>query len=139
MNTNDIAKMMDLSCVQASSTLDEMQEAVALAKAYDVLAVFVLPAHMPHLIELIGDSDILPAATVGFPSGAATTAGKVAEGVGINISSLLSGDKQYRSNVIPIRNLEKTGEDYALPKHCRPQPFWLAPDTPGSIRAVLPG
>ncbi len=76
---DDIARMLDLSCVRADSTLAEIDESVALARQHGVYAVFVLPAHMPYLVERLGDSPILPAATVGFPGGAATTAAKAAE------------------------------------------------------------
>jgi len=71
--------MIDLSCVQSSSTLDDMADAVALARQYGAAALFALPAHVPYMLELIGDDDFPVGATVGFPSGAATTAGKVAE------------------------------------------------------------
>ena len=43
-----------------------------------------------------------------------TSAGIVAEGVGKNISRLLSDYKAYRSHWISLENLEKTGEGYAL-------------------------
>ncbi len=71
--------MMDLSCVRADSSLAEIDEAVELSSAHGVFALFVLPAHMPYLIERIGDAPVLPAATVGFPSGAMSTAAKVTE------------------------------------------------------------
>ncbi len=74
-----IARMMDLSCVRADSTLAEIDESVALSRKHGIYAVFVFAAHMPYLVEQIGDAPILPAATVGFPSGAASTSGKAAE------------------------------------------------------------
>ncbi|MBT3200405.1 MAG: deoxyribose-phosphate aldolase [Phycisphaerales bacterium] len=79
MDKKEIAAMMDLSCVRADSTLSEIDEAVAISIEHGVFAIFVLPAHMPYLIEKIGDAPVLAAATVGFPDGAASTAGKVAE------------------------------------------------------------
>lgn len=79
MDNEKIAGMMDLSCVRADSTLPEIDEAVALAVEQGIFAVFVLPAHMPYLIEKIGSAQVMPAATIGFPGGAATTAGKVSE------------------------------------------------------------
>ena len=79
MTKNQIARMMDLSCVRANSTLAEIDEAVELSVKHGVYAVFVLPAHMPYLVEKIGDAAVLPAATVGFPGGAASTATKIAE------------------------------------------------------------
>ena len=74
-----IAGMIDLSCVQSSSTLDDIADAVAVARKYGAAAVFVLPAHIPYLKELIGDDSIPIGAVVGFPDGAASTAGKVFE------------------------------------------------------------
>lgn len=79
MDKREIAQMMDLSCLRADSTLGEIDEMVALSVAHGVFAIFVLPAHIPYLIEKIGDADVLPTATVGFPSGAASTNTKVAE------------------------------------------------------------
>jgi len=71
--------MIDLSCVRADSTLEEIDDAVALSVQHGVFAIFVLPAHVPYLVEKIGDAPVLAAATVGFPSGAASSATKVAE------------------------------------------------------------
>ena len=79
LTRTQIAGMIDLSCVQSSSTLDDIADAVALARKYEVAAIFALPAHIPHLKELIGRDKIPMGAVVGFPDGAATTAGKVAE------------------------------------------------------------
>ena len=80
MQIAELARMMDLSCVQAASTLDEMRAAVDLARRHGVCAVFVLPAHTAHLVDLLRDVPATCAgATVGFPSGAASTAGKVHE------------------------------------------------------------
>lgn len=79
MDKIEIAQMMDLSCVRADSTLAEIDEAVELSIAHGVFAIFVLPAHMPYLVESIGAAPVLPAATVGFPSGAMSTAAKAAE------------------------------------------------------------
>lgn len=79
MDNEQIAGMMDLSCVRADSTLKEIDEAVSLAEKYGIFAIFTLPAHIPYLIEKIGGASVVPAATVGFPGGASTTASKTAE------------------------------------------------------------
>ena len=80
MTKTELARMIDLSCVQAGSTLDEICEAVDLARTYGVYAVYSLPAHIPYLVELMGNDPVTRvAATVGFPDGGATTAGKVQE------------------------------------------------------------
>jgi deoxyribose-phosphate aldolase len=106
--------MMDLSCVQASSTLADIEDAVALARQHTVAAIFALPAHVPYLIDAAG-GDIVIGATVGFPDGAATTAGKAAEtkeqlafGCGEfdmvnNIAWLKAGkDDLYRNDVAAV-------------------------------------
>jgi len=80
LSPREIAQMIDLSCVQAYSTLDEIQEAVSTAKKYNCICVFALPAHTPVLIDGLKDRpDILVGGTVGFPDGGSTTAGKVQE------------------------------------------------------------
>jgi len=78
----EIARMIDLSCVRADSSLDEIREMAATAKAHDCICVFALPAHTPMLIDMVSDrDDVLVGGTVGFPDGSATTAGKVAEAI----------------------------------------------------------
>lgn len=80
MTASELARMIDLSCVQASSTLAEIDDAAALAKQHGVYAVYVLPAHVPYLAErLAGNPCTRLAATVGFPDGGASPAGKVHE------------------------------------------------------------
>ena len=75
-----VAKMMDLSCVQASSTREDIKNAAETAKKYNCICVFALPAHTPYLIGLVRDRpDILVGGTVGFPDGGASTKGKVLE------------------------------------------------------------
>ena len=115
MSPKKIARMIDLSCVQSSSTLDDIAGAVDLARQHDVAAVFALPAHIPYMMELVGDSDIMVGAVVGFPDGAATTAGKAAEaaeqlamGCGefdmVNNIAWLKGGKDdlYRNDVAAV-------------------------------------
>ncbi|MFC1762464.1 deoxyribose-phosphate aldolase [Planctomycetota bacterium] len=82
LTANEIARMIDLSCVRADSSLDEIRAMAAAARKYDCICVFALPAHTPMLIDLVSDrDDILVGGTVGFPDGSATTAGKVAEAI----------------------------------------------------------
>jgi len=74
--------MIDLSCVRAESSLDEIREMAEIAKRHGCICVFALPAHTPLLIDLVADrDDILVGGTVGFPGGSTTTAGKVAEAI----------------------------------------------------------
>ena len=80
LTANEIAKMMDLSCVQAFSTLDEIKFAAETAIKYNCICVIALPAHTPYLIGLLKDYPaVLVGGTVGFPDGGATTEGKVLE------------------------------------------------------------
>lgn len=80
LTSKEIAQMMDLSCVQADSTLEEIQEAIATAKEFNCICVFALPSHTPILVEGLKDRpDILVGGPVGFPDGGATTASKVQE------------------------------------------------------------
>ena len=115
MSPKEIARMIDLSCVQSSSTLEDMADAVALARRYGAAALFVLPAHVLYMLELVGDDGFMVGGVVGFPSGAATTAGKVAEtkeqlamGCGEfdmvnNVAWLKAGkDDLYRSDVAAV-------------------------------------
>lgn len=79
-SAQEIARMIDLSCVRADSTLDEIREMADVAKQHGCICTFALPAHTALLIDLVKDrEDVLVGGTVGFPDGAATTAGKVAE------------------------------------------------------------
>ena len=80
LSPREIARMIDLSCVQAGSTLDEIREAAETAKRYNCICVFALPAHTPILVDLLKDEpDILVGGVVGFPDGGATTEGKALE------------------------------------------------------------
>ena len=81
-SAREIARMIDLSCVRADSSLAEIREMATTARRHDCIAVFALPAHTPLLVDLVADrEDIVVGGTVGFPDGSATTAGKVAEAI----------------------------------------------------------
>ena len=80
MDINKIARMIDLSCVQANSSIEEMKEVAEFAIKYNCICTFALPAHTPLLVDLLKDHpQILVGGVVGFPDGGATTNGKVAE------------------------------------------------------------
>jgi deoxyribose-phosphate aldolase len=100
----EIARMVDLSAVQAQDDEDYIRSLVACAKKYRSIAVIPLPSHVPLVRELLEDDhDILIGGAVGFPSGGQTTATKVFEtyeliamgcremDMVINISELISG------------------------------------------------
>jgi deoxyribose-phosphate aldolase len=78
LTNNDIVSMIDLSCVKAENTYEDIRKMVTLAKEYNILCTFTLPSHVPYLVELLGDrKDILIGGAVGFPDGGATTNIKV--------------------------------------------------------------
>ncbi|TKG93936.1 deoxyribose-phosphate aldolase [Puteibacter caeruleilacunae] len=80
MNIQEIARMIDLSCVQANSSIEEIKEVAEFAIKYNCICTFALPAHTPMLVELVKDyPEVMVGGVVGFPDGGATTAGKVAE------------------------------------------------------------
>ncbi|NLI20121.1 MAG: deoxyribose-phosphate aldolase [Clostridiales bacterium] len=108
---NRIARMVDISGVRTDVTLTEMNWIVQAAKHYRFICAFVMPCFTGRLVQLLRDEpDIRVGGTVGFPSGADTTAVKVAcaremLAVGadeldmvINVGALKSGlyDEVYR-------------------------------------------
>ncbi|MGQ1785802.1 MULTISPECIES: deoxyribose-phosphate aldolase [unclassified Saccharicrinis] len=104
MDIHTLAKMIDLSCVQANSSIEEIKEVASFAIKYNCICTFALPAHTPLLIDALSDyPDIKVGGVVGFPAGGSTTKIKVLEakellGMGvdeldmvINIAWLKSG------------------------------------------------
>ncbi len=74
-----IARMVDISGVRTDVTLTELEHIVLAAKHYRFICAFVMPCFTKALVDLLADEkDIGVGATVGFPSGADTTAIKVA-------------------------------------------------------------
>lgn len=70
----DVARMMDISAVQAQSTRTDIDAVCAMARAFNVAAVFCLPAHVPYMRERLGSGTGVKLASVsGFPGGAETT------------------------------------------------------------------
>ena len=79
MTAADIAKMMDVSAVQAQSTRGDIDAACALAREFGAAAVFCLPAHVPYMRARLGTGTGVKLASVsGFPGGAETTRIKAA-------------------------------------------------------------
>lgn len=77
-SVEELAKMFDVSCVKADVTIEELNKAVALVHRYPFACAFALPCFMPWLAERIQDCpETKLGGTVGFPSGAETTATKV--------------------------------------------------------------
>lgn len=116
MMPNDIARMIDISAVQAPHGEAEIRNLVRLAKIHRFVAVHVLPCWVPFLAELLdGEEGIMIGAPVGFPGGAHRTETKafearalVADGVDemdmmINIGKLRSGyDTEVEADVAAV-------------------------------------
>ncbi len=74
MDVREIASMMDVSAVQAQSTLGDIDAVVDMALEFKVAAVFCLPAHVSYMRARLGScSGVRLASVSGFPGGAETT------------------------------------------------------------------
>lgn len=69
-----LAGQIDVSCVQAFHTLQEIDEMIEIAKKYRFAAVFTLPAFSTHVAERLKDcKEIHTGGVVSFPGGGDTT------------------------------------------------------------------
>ena len=104
MDAKSIARMIDVSCVKAESTMPEIKRMVEVAKHFQFICAFAMPCFTERLVQLLSDEpNVMVGGTVGFPSGVDTTATKVAiakelMGMGvdeldmvINVGALKSG------------------------------------------------
>lgn len=104
---SDVAKMIDHSLLNPTLTWDDLEDGIALALAYDVASVCIMPYALKHCAERLRDSGVRASTTIGFPHGNHKTAVKVAEArqaltdggeeldMVVNISKVLSGDWPY--------------------------------------------
>lgn len=107
LSYQDVAKMIDHSLLNPTLTAAELEKGVALALAYDVASVCIMPYALKWCAERLAGSDVKASTTIGFPHGGHTTKIKVAEAVQalddggqeldmvVNISRVLSGDWDY--------------------------------------------
>ena len=80
LTANDIAAMIDLSCVRTTSNISDIKEMVAAAFKYGFGQVSVLQCFIPETRALLGgNSHIRLVGNVSFPSGSDTTSLKVAQ------------------------------------------------------------
>lgn len=104
LNYQDVAKMIDHSLLNPTLTAADLEKGVALALAYDVASVCIMPYALKWCAERLAGSDVKASTTIGFPHGGHTTRIKVAEAAQalddggqeldmvVNISRVLSGD-----------------------------------------------
>jgi len=108
LTARDVARLIDISAVQAPHGAAEIRSLVESAKEYHFVAVHVLPCWVTFLRDMLADTpDILIGAPVGFPGGAHRTEIKVAEAklliadgvqemdMMLNVGKLRSGEYGY--------------------------------------------
>jgi deoxyribose-phosphate aldolase len=108
----DISKMIDHSLLNPTLKVEDLEAGIALAIAFDVASVCILPYYMRRCCDLLSDSTVNASTTIGFPHGGHTTTLKVAEAqraiadgcqeldMVVNISQVLSGRWDYVRNEI---------------------------------------
>ncbi|MDW8071405.1 MAG: deoxyribose-phosphate aldolase [Anaerolineae bacterium] len=80
LTITEIARMTDLSAVRADTDEAEVRALAEAARRYHCFCATTLPAFTPLLKDLLADTpDIRVSGNVAFPSGAATSAIKIAE------------------------------------------------------------
>lgn len=102
-----LAKMIDHSILQPTSTVADLESGCKLALACDVASVCILPYYLKRCSEILAGSTVVPSCTIGFPHGGHATVIKAAEAkqaiidggqeldMVVNISKVLSGDWVY--------------------------------------------
>jgi deoxyribose-phosphate aldolase len=113
LTVGELARMIDLSAVRAEVDMAEVRQLAEAARRYNCVCAFVLPCYLPELKSLLADCpSVGVGGVVGFPSGAHSTATKVAEAreqraqgateldMVINVGMLRSGRDDYVSNDI---------------------------------------
>jgi deoxyribose-phosphate aldolase len=78
LSANEIAKMIDLSCVRTTSSKADIDEMVAAAKKYGFRQVTVLQCFLPYTKSLLAEApQVRLIGNVSFPSGSDSTTVKV--------------------------------------------------------------
>lgn len=78
LNKDTLPRMIDISCVKTNNTMEELENMVRLAKEKQFICCFSMPCFTSWLTEALREEErVLVGASVGFPSGAASTASKV--------------------------------------------------------------
>jgi deoxyribose-phosphate aldolase len=103
----DLSKMIDHSLLNPTLTVQQLENGIALAKAYDTGSVCIMPWYLKRCAQLLAGTTVQPSATIGFPHGVNITSTKVKEAqqviadgcteldMVVNISAVLSGKWDY--------------------------------------------
>jgi deoxyribose-phosphate aldolase len=109
---SDLAKMIDHSLLNPTTTVAYLEAGIDLAIAYDVASVCILPYYLKRCVERLAGTTVKASTTIGFPHGGHTTAIKRAEALRalddgceeldmvVNIGQVLSGEWDYVRNDI---------------------------------------
>jgi deoxyribose-phosphate aldolase len=104
---DDIAKMIDHSLLNPTTTVSDLESGCQLAVEYNVASVCIMPYYLRRCAELLQGSTVKPSTTIGFPHGGHATTVKRAEAeqaiadgceeldMVVNISQVLSGNWDY--------------------------------------------
>jgi len=116
----DIAKMLDHALLLPTLTDAELEAGCALALAYDVASVCIVPHGLRRCAELLTGSQVQPSTTIGFPHGGHTTRSKLLEAeqalldggteldMVVNLGKVLSLDYAYvRSEIAALLHLTR--------------------------------
>jgi deoxyribose-phosphate aldolase len=104
---SEIAKMIDHSLLNPTTTDRDLENGCHIALRYDVASVCIMPYFLKRCAEILGGSTVQPSTTIGFPHGGHSTPVKAEEArraledggkeldMVVNISKVLSGDWDY--------------------------------------------
>ncbi len=82
MDMKTLPRMIDLSCVKADSSIEEMNKMVQLAKDYNFVCCFAMPYYTKWLVEQLKDfPETVIGGAVGFPHGNDLTEVKILSAV----------------------------------------------------------
>jgi len=103
----DLSKMIDHSLLVPTMTINELEQGIDLAIAYDVASVCIMPYYLKRCSERLAGTTVKSSTTIGFPHGAHRTSIKRAETIAaledgcqeldvvVNISQVLSLQWNY--------------------------------------------
>jgi deoxyribose-phosphate aldolase len=132
VSLDHLPRFVDISCVQAFHSKNDIDRLIEDAVAGDFVSAHVLPHWVPYVRERLQGTNTLVGAPVSFPAGGNRTETKVFEAerlledgvqemdVVVNISRLLSGERDYVTdelsrivalvdNTVPLRAILEVG------------------------------
>ncbi|MFN6398512.1 MAG: deoxyribose-phosphate aldolase [Planctomycetota bacterium] len=110
----DLAKMIDHSLLVPTMTIDDLEQGIDLAIAYDVASVCIMPYYLKRCAQRLEGTNVKASTTIGFPHGGHRTSIKRAETIAaledgcqeldvvVNISQVLSLQWDYVRDEIAV-------------------------------------